>query len=150
MPKLVSPWAASLLLRLAKYELAENRGARFLKLAEEARGRITHISAEDASVALQKRVLVIDVREKDEFSRGHIPRAIHLARGTLEIDIERHAPSLDAEIVTTVAMAIARLWPRRACSGWVMLMCGRSRAGFRPGSMPDSRPGGAASRSRNK
>ena len=100
MPKLVSPWAASLLLRLAKYELAENRGARFLKLAEEARGRITHISAEEASVALQKRVLVIDVRERDEFARGHIPRSLHLARGTIEIDIERHAPNLDAEIIT--------------------------------------------------
>lgn len=100
MPKLVSPWAASLLLRLAKYELAENRGARFLKLAEEARGRIEHISAADASEALQKRVLVIDVRERDEFARGHIPRAIHLARGTLEIDIERYAPNLDTEIVT--------------------------------------------------
>jgi len=100
MPKLVSPWAASLLLRLAKYELAENRGARFLKLAAEARARITLVWAEEVSLALQKRVLVIDVREKDEFGRGHIPRAIHLARGTLEIDIERHAPNLDAEIIT--------------------------------------------------
>lgn len=100
MPKLVSPWAASLLLRLAKYELAENRGERFRKLAEDARTRTAHLSAIEAAAALQRKVLVIDVREKDEFARGHIPKSLNLARGTLELEIERHAPKLDAPIVT--------------------------------------------------
>lgn len=100
MPKLVSPWAASLLLRLAKYELAESRGARFLKLAEEARTHVEHISAPDAAEALQRKVLVIDVREREEFQRGHIPRALLLPRGTLELSIERYVPDLNAPIIT--------------------------------------------------
>jgi len=30
----------------------------------------------------------VDVREKDEWDEGHIPDAIHLSRGTIELEIE--------------------------------------------------------------
>jgi rhodanese-related sulfurtransferase len=54
--------------------------------------------AETAS-AIKRGALVIDVREKEEFLRGHIPNAIQLARGTLELEIEQRAPDLATEIV---------------------------------------------------
>ena len=40
------------------------------------------------------------MRERDEFLRGHIPNAAHLARGTLELEIEKRVPDLETEIVT--------------------------------------------------
>ena len=34
-------------------------------------------------------VAVVDVREKDDFNEEHIPDAIHLSRGTIELEIGR-------------------------------------------------------------
>lgn len=44
-------------------------------------------------------VLVLDVREPDEFSQGAIPGAILLSRGVLERDITRLVPDINTEIV---------------------------------------------------
>ena len=83
MPRLVNTWAASALLKFARLEVAEKRGERFLKLAAEARSRITEIPASEFSAEIKRGALVLDVREREEFLRGHIPHAAHLARGTL-------------------------------------------------------------------
>lgn len=100
MPRLVNSWAASVLLKLAKLQVAERHGERFLRLADEARSRIMEISALETAAAMKRGALVLDVREREEFLRGHIPNAIHLARGTLELEIEKRAPDPATEIVT--------------------------------------------------
>ena len=100
MPRLVNSWAASVLLKLAKLQVAERHGGRFLRLADEARSRITEISALETAAAIKRGALVLDVREREEFLRGHIPNAAHLARGTLELEIEKRAPDSATEIVT--------------------------------------------------
>jgi phage shock protein E len=99
MPRLVNSWAVSALLRFARLEIAEKRGERFLKLVAEARSRITEISVLEASAAIKRGALVLDVREREEFLRGHIPEAVHLARGTLELEIENRVPDPSTEIV---------------------------------------------------
>jgi hypothetical protein len=73
MPKLVNSWATSVLLKLTRLQVAEKRSERFLKLAAEARSRIAEISIEETVAAIKRAVLVIDLRERDEFWRGHIP-----------------------------------------------------------------------------
>ena len=100
MPKLLNSWATSVLLKLAKLQVAERNGERFLKLASEARSKITEISAAETAAAIKRGALLLDVRERDEFLRGHIPKAAHLARGTLELEIEKRVPDLETEIVT--------------------------------------------------
>ena len=51
----------------------------------EARAQITEWDAETAHDKLAaKDVLVIDVREPDEYAKGHLPDAICIPRGTLE------------------------------------------------------------------
>jgi rhodanese-related sulfurtransferase len=50
----------------------------------EARSRITEISVLEAATAIKRAILVLDVREKEEFLRGHLPNAAHLGGGTLE------------------------------------------------------------------
>jgi rhodanese-related sulfurtransferase len=41
----------------------------------------------------------VDVRETDEWDEGHIPDAIHLSRGTLELDIEEKVPDAETMVV---------------------------------------------------
>jgi hypothetical protein len=85
MPKVVSSWAASAVLRFGRFQVADKRGHRFLKFAAEARSRIDEISVLEAAAAIKRAVLVLDVREKEGFLRGHLPNAAHLGRGTLEL-----------------------------------------------------------------
>ena len=99
MPKLVNSWTASVLLKLAKLQIAETHCERFLKLAAEARSRITEISSAETAAAIRRGALLLDVRTREEFLRGHIPNALHLARGTLEFEVEKRAPDLRTEIV---------------------------------------------------
>ena len=73
---------------------------RFQKLVAEAKKNITEISPEDAASKLQNaEAIIVDVREKDEWDEGHIPHAIHLSRGTIELDIEEKIPDANAMII---------------------------------------------------
>lgn len=44
-------------------------------------------------------LILIDVRETDEWDGGHIPDAIHIPKASIERDIEKNAPNKDARIV---------------------------------------------------
>jgi rhodanese-related sulfurtransferase len=46
---------------------------------------------------------LIDVREKDEWNKGHIEGAIHIPRGVLEFKIGSVAPQMDAPLVVQCA-----------------------------------------------
>ncbi len=81
---------------------------RFLRLCEEARARITEVTAADldligrpatSPLSADAPVHLLDVREDHEWQAGRIPGARHLGRGILERDIERLIPDLDAQIV---------------------------------------------------
>jgi rhodanese-related sulfurtransferase len=78
--------------------MAEHKG--FEKLVAEAKKNITEISPEDAAAKLQNHeAIIVDVREKDEWDEEHIPHAIHLSRGTIELDIEEKVPDPNAMII---------------------------------------------------
>ena len=51
-----------------------------------ARARIQEITAEDLDLQLEENedILVVDVREPQEFAGGHIPGALNVPRGLLE------------------------------------------------------------------
>ncbi len=42
--------------------------------------------------------LLIDVREESEYARSHIPGAIHLSRGVIEVKIENLIPNKDQKM----------------------------------------------------
>jgi rhodanese-related sulfurtransferase len=74
--------------------------ARFEKLVAEAKKNITEISPEEAARKMQDHAaIIVDVREKDEWDEEHIPHAIHLSRGTIELDIEEEIPDPNTVIV---------------------------------------------------
>src|SRR5262245_37677801 len=72
---------------------------RFQKLVQEAKTRINEISVADAAREIERGALLIDVRESEDRQQGHVPGALHLPRGTIELDIEETAPALDAPII---------------------------------------------------
>lgn len=72
----------------------------FLTLVNAARARIQEIPATQLAAALhaQPEALLIDVREDAEYAAGHLIGALHLGRGVLERDIERHVPDPDTPL----------------------------------------------------
>jgi rhodanese-related sulfurtransferase len=78
--------------------MAEHK--RFENLVAEAKKNITEISPEEAAQKMQDHAAVIvDVREKDEWEQEHIPHAINLSRGTIELDIEEKIPDPNTVII---------------------------------------------------
>jgi phage shock protein E len=73
--------------------------SRFQKLVQEAKASITEIAPIDAVRELERGAILIDVREKEDWDASQIPGAVHLSRGSLELDIEEKAPSLDTPII---------------------------------------------------
>jgi rhodanese-related sulfurtransferase len=64
------------------------------QLIEEAKQRIREVSARDI-LQMRERgedFAIIDVREDREWNLGHLPRAVHMSRGTLEGKMETAVP----------------------------------------------------------
>jgi phage shock protein E len=74
--------------------------ARFEKLVANAKRNITEISPQDAAAKLKGgQAVIVDVRDKDEWDEEHIPGAIYMSRGTIELDIEEKVPDTNALII---------------------------------------------------
>jgi rhodanese-related sulfurtransferase len=73
---------------------------RFEILVANAKKRITEVSPTEAAAKSKSgNAVIVDVREKDEWDEEHIPGAIHLSRGTIELDIEERVPDLNQTII---------------------------------------------------
>lgn len=73
----------------------------FLKLVAEAKKNITEISVAEARarLAVDNKVVLLDVREDHEWSAGHAAEAVHLGKGILERDLEKLYPQPNTEII---------------------------------------------------
>jgi len=73
----------------------------FLKLVESVKKRIRETDVHDVQRRLEagERFYLVDVREESEWSRGHLPGAIHLSKGIIERDIEKTIANPSATIV---------------------------------------------------
>jgi len=72
----------------------------FERLVAEAKKNITEVSPQDAAAKLKSgEAVIVDVRDKDEWDEGRIPGALHMSRGTIELDIEEKVPDPDTMII---------------------------------------------------
>jgi sulfur-carrier protein adenylyltransferase/sulfurtransferase len=77
----------------------------YRELLQQVRAEIDEIDAARALETLEGgEVIVVDVREQDEWDEGHIPGAVHISRGNLESRIERAAPDLSQPVVLYCAV----------------------------------------------
>ena len=78
--------------------------ASFRDLLSQAKSQITEITPEDAEKRISAgNVLVLDVREPDEYDQGALANVLHIPRGHLEAQIEAKATDRDQEIVVYCA-----------------------------------------------
>ncbi|MBV9923602.1 MAG: sulfurtransferase [Acidobacteria bacterium] len=71
----------------------------FLKLVDDARSRVREVAVEQALERVRNGARLIDVREDNEWQRGHAAGAEHIGRGVIERDIETAVPDHDAELI---------------------------------------------------
>lgn len=85
-------------------------------LLDEARANVRDISVEEARelLARQHGTVIVDVRESDEWRQGHIPQAIGIPRGFLEMRIEEKVPNRHTPVILQCASGIRSLYAARA------------------------------------
>lgn len=64
-------------------------------LVAAAKTRVQEITVADADEAIREADVLVDVREADEFSAGHLAGAVHISRGMLEFKFSAN-PALQA------------------------------------------------------
>src|SRR5260370_33454820 len=75
-------------------------GKGFQELVADAKKKITEISPTDAAAkAKSSDAVIVDVREKDEFDESHIPDAVHMSRGMVELEVEDKFPDRNTTII---------------------------------------------------
>jgi rhodanese-related sulfurtransferase len=76
-------------------------GKTVAQLLAEASREITFVAMDEVVHRLgTDDFVLLDVREKDAFDKGHIPGAKHLPRGQLELRVDKELPDPTARILT--------------------------------------------------
>ena len=94
-------------------------GKTVVQMLDEAARRIAFMSMEEVRERVTEsdpELVVLDVRERDAYEAGHIPRARHIPRGQLELRVDKELPDPTARIllycefgkISTLAAAMLR------------------------------------------
>jgi rhodanese-related sulfurtransferase len=75
--------------------------SQFLKLVQDAKKNVKETNVADVKRRgdAGEKFLLIDVREDNEWAKGHLPGAVHLGKGIIERDIEQRAPDTTAKLI---------------------------------------------------
>jgi rhodanese-related sulfurtransferase len=75
--------------------------SQFLKLVQDAKKNVKETNVADVKRRgdAGEKFLLVDVREDNEWAKGHLPGAVHLGKGIIERDIEQRAPDTNAKII---------------------------------------------------
>src|SRR6201981_986057 len=84
-------------------------------ILDEARSTIKQIDIDEARRMLaQPGTVLVDVRESDEWRQGHIPQAVGIPRGFLELRIEEKVPDHKTPIILQCASGTRSLLAARS------------------------------------
>ena len=75
--------------------------AGFLAIVSDAKTRVKEMNFQEVKekVDAGEKFTLVDVREDNEWARGHLPGAVHLSKGIIERDIETAIPDKSTTIV---------------------------------------------------
>jgi rhodanese-related sulfurtransferase len=73
----------------------------FLAIVNDAKTRVKEWDFREVKRQLDagEKFTLVDVREDNEWTRGHLPGAVHLSKGTIERDIEQAVPDKATTLV---------------------------------------------------
>ena len=73
----------------------------FLKLVQDAKQRVKETTVPDMKRRMDagENLILVDVREDNEWAKGHLPGAVHMGRGIIERDIEQKVPDTATKLV---------------------------------------------------
>lgn len=74
---------------------------KFLKLVDDAKKRVKETNVSDVKRRLDggEKFVLVDVREDNEWAKGHIAGAVHLGKGIIERDIEQRFPDTQSKLI---------------------------------------------------
>ena len=72
-----------------------------MQFVAEATAKIVEVTPEQVKADLDagKPVILVDVRDFEEFAAGHLPKAVNISRGLLEFKVGSMLPNKNANIV---------------------------------------------------
>jgi len=78
-----------------------SHSTQFLKLVQDAKKRVKETNVADVKRRMDagEKFILIDVREDNEWAKGHLPGAVHMGKGIIERDIEQHVPDTGAKLI---------------------------------------------------
>jgi rhodanese-related sulfurtransferase len=73
----------------------------FLKLVNDAKAKVreTDLNGYKGMLARGEEHVLVDVREDNEWSAGHVKGAVHMSKGTIERDIESKYPDKSTTLI---------------------------------------------------
>jgi rhodanese-related sulfurtransferase len=74
---------------------------KFLKLVQAAKKLVkeTNVPAVKQRMDAGEKFILIDVREDNEWVKGHIAGAVHMGKGVIERDIEERCPDSSTKLI---------------------------------------------------
>ncbi len=83
------------------FRMAHHHSPRFLDIVNQAKQRVREVTVDDVKQMLDGKAdfLLIDVREDNEWTKDHLPAAVHLGKGILERDVEQRVPDTSTPLV---------------------------------------------------
>ena len=74
---------------------------RFLDIVNASRAKVRECQVADVKQRLDAgdTFILVDVREDNEYAKGHLPGALHIGKGVIERDIEAKIPDPNTPIV---------------------------------------------------
>jgi rhodanese-related sulfurtransferase len=73
----------------------------FLKLVNDAKTRVKETNVADVKRRIDagEKLILVDVREDNEWTKGHAAGAVHLGKGIIERDIEQAVPDPKTKVI---------------------------------------------------
>ena len=71
------------------------------QLIKEAKAKIKEVSIQDAKKMMdgKEKIIFLDIRDKEEYDKGHLPGAINMSRGLLDFHVHELIEDKNAKIV---------------------------------------------------
>jgi rhodanese-related sulfurtransferase len=81
--------------------MAHHHSPGFLNIVNDAKSKVREITIDEyrREASAGAPIVLVDVREDNEWAKGHLPGAIHLSKGVIERDIETTIPDKNTKIV---------------------------------------------------